>query len=297
MRSAIFISYAREDYGTVIELRNEIHRRVGVLPWMDVSDIAPGAKFSDVIARAIDGSGILVFAISRNSVVSRWTRKEVEYAVSHGKKIYPVLIDDVQLQGGIELLLSDIERVDYKDEVQRESFFSDLSAFCAGAAKDDFDLKSWIREANRFYSANQYQQALDLYRQCAEHGSVEAEFRLGVMLYNGEGVRKRHVKEALENLYDAALLGHARAQYYLGQIFEQGIFRKRSFALKWYKAAADRGDVDARERLAAIAKENSLPRKVFRIFKAFVVVSALFGLAAIIAIVVFLVKAGVISCG
>ena len=296
MRSAIFISYAREDKDTVLKLRNEIHRRTGVLPWMDVSDIAPGTKFSDVIAQAIDGCGILVLAISRNSVVSRWIRKEVGYAVNHGKKIYPVHIDDAQLQGGLELLVSDIEHVDYKDEGQRESFFLDLSEFCAGKVKDDFDLESWMREAKRFYSEHQYRQALDLYRQCAEHGSVDAEFRFGVMLYNGEGVRGRHVKEALRVLWDAAMLGHARAQCYLGNIYEQGIFKKnRSYALKWYQAAAERGDVKARERLAVIARENSLPCKAFRLFKAIVFLGALLG--TLIAIFVFLVKADMISLG
>ncbi len=297
MRSAIFISYAREDYDTVIELRDEIYRRTGVQPWMDVSGIAPGAKFSDVIARAIEDCGILVLAISRNSVVSRWARKEVGYAVDHGKKIYPVLIDDAQLQGGLALLVSDIERVDYRDEVQREGFFSELSDSCTDDVKDDFDLKSSMREAARLYSANQYQQALDLYRQCAKHGSVEAEFRLGVMLCNGEGVVKRRLKEALEKLWDAALLGHARAQYYLGQIYEQRIFKKRGYAKKLYRAAADRGDIDARERLAALEREDSFPCKAFRLFKALVIVSSLLGLAVIIAIIVLLVKFGVISCG
>ena len=295
MSSAVFISYAREDYDTVIELRDEIHRHTGVMPWMDVSDIAPGAKFPTVIARAINGCKVLICVISRCFVVSQWAQKEVLYASEHGKKIYPVFIDNTQLQGGLELVLTGVERILYKDEVQRESFFSDLSASCAGDVKDDSDLKSWMREAARFYSANQYQQALDLYRQCAEHGSVEAEFRLGVMLYNGEGVvRRRFFKEALEKLWDAALLGHARAQYYLGQIYEQRFFKKRACAMELYRAAADRGDIDAQERLAVIARENSFPCTVFRLFKALVIVSALLGLAVIIAIVVFLVKAGVI---
>ena len=97
MESKIFISYARRDYNVVVKLRDEIYRRTGELPWMDLSGIETGAQFADVIARAIDACCLLVFVISRYSVVSEWTRREMLYALETHKKVYPVVIDDVEL--------------------------------------------------------------------------------------------------------------------------------------------------------------------------------------------------------
>lgn len=134
MKSSIFISYSRKDYNVVIKLRDEIHRRTGVLPWMDVSGIETGTQFADVIATAIDECVLLVFAISPNSVVSPWTMKEVLYAQERRKKIYPVVIEDVRLPRKLAFLFADVDRVDIQDPVQREKFFSDITGFCGECA-------------------------------------------------------------------------------------------------------------------------------------------------------------------
>ena len=130
MKSKIFISYSRKDLGAVRRLRDEIHGRTGILPWMDLSGIETGTQFADVITKAIDDCELLVFVISRHSVKSEWTEREVLYAQDAGKKIYPVVIDDVELTGKMKFLLISIDRVDIRDGVQYEKLFSDLSAFC-----------------------------------------------------------------------------------------------------------------------------------------------------------------------
>ena len=130
MASKIFISYSRKDLEVVVKLRDEIHRRTRVLPWMDVTGIETGTQFADVIARNIEGCDLLVFVMSRNSAESSWTRKEVLYALNHGKKIYPVVIDDAQLPRELELLFADVDYVDVRDNMQREKLFSDLVSFC-----------------------------------------------------------------------------------------------------------------------------------------------------------------------
>ena len=127
MKSKIFISYARRDYNVVIKLRDEILRRTGELPWMDLSGIETGAQFADVIAGAIDACSLLVFVVSRHSVVSEWTRREMLYALETHKKIYPVVIDDVELPKELRLLLSNLNCIDIRDAVQRANFFSDLA--------------------------------------------------------------------------------------------------------------------------------------------------------------------------
>lgn len=136
MKSKIFISYARKDYDVVIGLRNEIYRRTGIQPWMDLSGIETGTQFADVIANAIDDCELLVFVISRYSVKSEWTEREVLYAQQAGKRLYPVVIDDVELKGKMKFLLINVDRVDIRDGKQREKLFSDLSDFCGVSAFD-----------------------------------------------------------------------------------------------------------------------------------------------------------------
>lgn len=130
MTRKIFISYAREDYLTVGRLRDEIHRRTGALPWIDVSDVETGEQFDDKIAKAIDGCELLIVVLSRHSVKSRWTKKEVSYAQEKGKRIYPVVVDEVELPNGLGLRLTDVNRIDVHDDVQREKFLSEVQSFC-----------------------------------------------------------------------------------------------------------------------------------------------------------------------
>ena len=130
MSSKIFISYSRKDLEVVMKLRDEIHSRTGVRPWMDITGVETGTQFADVIAKNIEACELLVFVMSCNSVKSSWTRKEVLYALNHGKKIFPVVIDNAQLPRELDLLFSDLDRVDVRDSVQREKLFTDIVSFC-----------------------------------------------------------------------------------------------------------------------------------------------------------------------
>ncbi len=162
MKSKIFISYSRKDFAVVKGLRDEIYSRTGILPWMDLSGIETGTQFADVITKAIDDCELLVFVISRHSVKSVWTEREVLYAQEADKKIYPVVIDDVELMGKMKFLLINIDRVDIRDDVQYEKLFSDLSAFCGvrtygerpsrNAVSPQFPSRYKNREYNRSFS-------------------------------------------------------------------------------------------------------------------------------------------------
>ena len=271
MTSKIFISYSRKDYDVVIKLRDEIYRRTGVLPWMDVSGIETGAQFADVIATAIDECQLLVFAISQNSVVSQWTSKEVLYAQEQRKKIYPVVIEDVELPRKLAFLFADVDRVSIHDPVQCEKFFSDLISFCSlraldpnvsravsaksvvspqSASRNNYTrptLRYVLREAEELYSARKYQQASRLYQQCAEAGEVKAQCRLAEMYFNGRGVEK-----------------------------------SRLDALRWVRMAAKQGDRWAN----AVLRSNSFRHKLREFLEsdviAYIFVGLFFGLILLI---------------
>ena len=77
--------------------------------------------------------------------------------------------------------------------------------------------------------------ALELYRQAAEQGHIEAQFALGAALkMPGE---YKNTREAVKWLHKAAEQGHQEAQYELGHSYEFGIGVEINLqeADKWYR--------------------------------------------------------------
>lgn len=234
MASKIFISYSRKDFDVVLAMRNEIQRRTGVLPWMDVSGIETGARFADVIAETIDGCKLLVFVISQHAVNSPWTRKEVLYAHKKRKKIYPVVIDDAVLPSDLDFLLVDLNQVDYCDEVQRENFFSDLERETMGSLdapdEEDGDARAacstqpcaapkashvvetrpnastynidergcvdWLSEARQSFAAGRFGDVMAIFRRIAAKGNSDAMIMLSGCLLKGIGCRQPDIVSA-----------------------------------------------------------------------------------------------------
>jgi len=82
---------------------------------------------------------------------------------------------------------------------------------------------------------------------------VEAQYNLGVKLYNGEGVAKDY-GEAVRWYQLAAIQGDARAQFNLGGMYRmgQGVPQDYQKAVRWYRRAADQGDADAQSNLGVM---------------------------------------------
>jgi hypothetical protein len=124
-----------------------------------------------------------------------------------------------------------------------------LSMLASPAAGQDFDLGLLA------YDAGDYATALREFRLAAEQGNAMAQYNVGVMTYNGEGVAQNFA-EAAEWYRRAAAQGYARAQSDLGDLYArgEGVPQDRVEAHKWYSLAAARGDAGAaksRDRIAA----------------------------------------------
>ena len=88
-------------------------------------------------------------------------------------------------------------------------------------------------------------------RQSADQGDADAQFDLGVMYANGEGVPQDYT-QAVAWWRKAADQGHARAQNNLGVMYEtgQGVPEDFTQAVAWYRQAADQGHAGAQANLA-----------------------------------------------
>jgi TPR repeat protein len=84
----------------------------------------------------------------------------------------------------------------------------------------------------------------------AEKGDVDAQYKLGMMCYNGDGV-EQDFKEAFKWLKKAVDQGHARAQNSLGFMYDrgQGVPKDFKVAVKWFQKAADQGYAEGQDNL------------------------------------------------
>jgi len=85
---------------------------------------------------------------------------------------------------------------------------------------------------------NPRSEKLDLLKQHAEQGDAEAQFNLGVMYDNGDGVAQNYA-EAVRWYRLAAAQGYAVAQNYLGAMYDngEGVERDHEEAVRWYRLA------------------------------------------------------------
>ena len=83
-------------------------------------------------------------------------------------------------------------------------------------------------------------------------GEVEAQAQLGEALLGGQG-RQKNVVAGLEWIRRSAESGHPRALRILADIFSAGelVRRDEALALQLYRAAAERGEPEARAELGS----------------------------------------------
>ena len=96
---------------------------------------------------------------------------------------------------------------------------------------------------------------LEHLRARAESGTAHAQYELGLIYANGDGV-PRNDELALKWLRPAAIQGHADAQYNLGLMYKDGRGTERNFveAYKWLSLSAARGNPNAEVRLETVSR-------------------------------------------
>lgn len=93
-RSDVFISYSRKDREFVKRLEEELQRR-GRETWVDWQGIRPAEEFLQAIFPAIEGTDTFIFVLSPDSVTSETCGRELAHAVSHNKRMIPIMARDV----------------------------------------------------------------------------------------------------------------------------------------------------------------------------------------------------------
>ena len=94
---------------------------------------------------------------------------------------------------------------------------------------------------------------LSHWQRLAEKGSVNAQYNLGAMYDNGDGVPEDDA-EAAKWYHKAADQGHVNAQFNLGVMYAngEGVAKNAAEAATWYRKAADQGDYRAQYNLGSL---------------------------------------------
>ena len=103
------------------------------------------------------------------------------------------------------------------------------------------------------YEGGDYGAAMRLWRPLAEQRDAKAQYYLGQLYQNGQGVPQNYA-EAMKWYRLAADQDYAHAQYALASMYESGLGVPRNYAeaMKWYCRASKNGDSAAQNHIGGM---------------------------------------------
>lgn len=101
-----FISYSTKNQSAADAMRN-LFKKHKIDTWMAPYDIPAGSEYAEVLYDALSECSCLVLMLTDVSQNSQWVRKEVNVAITNGKTIIPVKLEDVELNSMMKFYLND----------------------------------------------------------------------------------------------------------------------------------------------------------------------------------------------
>jgi hypothetical protein len=105
----VFVCYAHDERDIVLEQIAWL-RGQGFQIWFDEA-IEVGSRWSEDLARAVDGCAVFLYFLSPRSTSSRYCLDEVHFALECGRPIVPVEIAPVALTPGLKLSIGGTHRI------------------------------------------------------------------------------------------------------------------------------------------------------------------------------------------
>lgn len=129
----------------------------------------------------------------------------------------------------------------------RNTIFMLLAVVSIGSFAGDFD------DGVAAYERKDYATALKIFRSSAAKNNPQAQYNLGIMYQEGQGVPQDY-EEAIRWYRMATEQGEASAQSMLGVSHDKGqsVTQDYEDAIKWYRMAAEQGNASAQLNLGAM---------------------------------------------
>lgn len=128
VKKEIFISYASDDYEQANRIA-AIFKKLGVGVWFDKRSLEPGDDYAREIEKNIQESKVFVPLLSKSTLDPgrrffkrewKWANDELELRFPE-KFIYPIVIDDVDMQESSLKLFSKFQMIDLSNEEELET--------------------------------------------------------------------------------------------------------------------------------------------------------------------------------
>ena len=169
-----------------------------------------------------------------------------------------VIAITVAVVGALVVLVQPVVAQDFQKGIEahdRDDYATALREFKALAEQGDVNAQFLLGEmyANGQGLTQDYAQAVKWYRLAAEQGDAFAQNNLGLMYAEGRGVTQDYAR-AVKWYRLAAEQGFAVAQYNLGFRYHngEGVTQDYARAVKWFRLAADQGVAGAQNNLGVM---------------------------------------------
>jgi hypothetical protein len=114
-----FISYSRTNKEFATKLAKGL-RSAGYPIWFDLMDIPTGSRWDDEVEKALRECSVFMIILTPASIASENVKDEIGYAIDHGKRILPVLLENCE----VPLRLRRFQYVDFTTKSFEEGFES-----------------------------------------------------------------------------------------------------------------------------------------------------------------------------
>lgn len=124
----VFFCYARKDYRIVKQITSAINS-AGYTSFVDSECLLPGENFIETIQNQLYKCKAFVCIVSENAVMSEFFIKEVSYAVSIGKFIIPIKIDNSPITDRLTLLIGNLQCIYWDDSLSEKYLIDSLNHY------------------------------------------------------------------------------------------------------------------------------------------------------------------------
>jgi WD40 repeat protein len=118
-KTRVFISYSRKDADFAAWLRHGLDER-GIEVFQDIADTLPGEEWWRRLQQLIGEADTVIFVLSPHSVASKVCQDEVAYALKLSKRVFPVVITDINWalapEGLIKIHALSFDKIEKRDE-------------------------------------------------------------------------------------------------------------------------------------------------------------------------------------
>lgn len=124
----VFFCYTRKDYRIVKQITNAINS-AEYTSFVDAECLLPGENFIETIQNQLYKCKAFVCIVSENALMSEFFIKEVSYAVSIGKFIIPIKIDNSPITDRLTLLIGNLQYIYWDDSLSEKYLIDSLNHY------------------------------------------------------------------------------------------------------------------------------------------------------------------------